>query len=1250
MESNKSPENIIVSEVKELLASPGRNGRNTMAKVKPYHIESDDWDDDEELVPVKRKKKKKSKKKKLNKENPKKESKKRSPLRGMFSFCLIVLLGCIIWQAPALISQTGLHHKITEVVFASYPGTVRTESVELDWQKPVVIKQVKYTNYQGEALLDIEEIKSEKNLIDFVLDFWHPGTFTISKPVLVVQTEEDRTNWDETIKQLTQNQSPEKKNSSWQYPVTVKIQDGSVELRDSGETKKLVSAIEASMMVPENPQEKATLEWDSQVGMNGRLLASMTADSGLTEEGSMEVQLKEIDLKPFQEILNSMIKNRNLSGLMTGNVLLNWNSNHESTIHTDLKVSSFELDLPEHLQDSIQLSEINVKGQSEIKNSDMTISQLDVDSEPISIHSTGKISFDELKQLGSRKQLFLLAGKSDYDVKTELNIAKICQLLPNTVRLHDDVQIESGLMTCTVKNDSMNAGQGFLLNLTSSELVAQRNSKQYRWEDPIRIDINAHAEENHLVVDKVHCVSDFLTIETKKTNENININLQCNLEQLANRLDSIVDFSEAKLKGELKGNIDYQLLSDEQFQVAGETRIQNFEFQWNRKKPWIEENLLCQFEGKGKLTGSIDSLFESGQVLVIAGDDNLKIHTIDSQDSQQGSGYQMVVKGDLTRWKNRLSPFGLINKYKLNDWDISGTIDGKVQLNMTDREIVFTDGYAYFEPLNVQGPTVNIQQKRAKILTQGTWLIHENRFMTPKTRWNSDSLALSLVDFDMKLIPDQLPSVEGDVTFKGSFPGMLAWVQGPDSLGGIRYQGQIGSRISFTNSSSMTRMNGDIYLDRFVAWSQEQKWNPQTQSQQVAWKPIWNENRIALKTDVLYDEISDQVTINQCDLASSAVIASIAGKVDHFMTSRVASLEGDFDYDFPKLLARLDQDISKNIQIAGKRKSSFSIAGPMNSRHRMAVSPRRSSSSVIKPLFKTVSQTNQQWPDQFVMRAGMGWQSAEIYGLNVGAGDINATLQDQMIDFGNLELDVNQGRVMLHPTIDFKSSPSILSIGTGRVIQGVEITREVCQSWMKFVTPVLADSAEVDGIFSLDLNYANMPLGQLKNSDVQGTLLIHEAQASQGPMVGKMVTMITQLMSILKMKNSRTLGEFQETDVRFPKQQVPFMMKNGSIQHQNLTMIINDVKLTTSGTVNADQSINLIAEIPIAEDWVDNNKHLKGMAGKTLKIPISGTLALPQVDQRALSMVSQQMIEGSAKGLIENQIEKQFNNLLDKIK
>jgi translocation and assembly module TamB len=1214
-----------------------------MAKVKPYQVDSDEWDDDEELVPARRKKKKSKKNK------PQKKKKKSNPLRGMFSFIFVVLIGCLIWQAPALISQTGLHHKITAAFLSDCPGSVRTESVELDWKKPIVIKKIKYENQEGQPLLNIEEIRSERNLIDFVIDFWHPGSFTVSKPVVIVQADEEKTNWDYTLKKWSEEGNEKSNNSDWQFPVSINIQDGSVELRDGNDSKILVSDIQASMIVPEEADENATFEWDSQVGRNGRLLATLDANSNISDEGSLELQLKEIELEPFREILNSLVNNREFSGIMSGDIHVNWNSVDElleTVVKTDLQMENIILDLPDYLEDQIQLSEVTLTGLTHIKDSQLTIDQFNLNSEPLQINSSGKITFSDLKNLQSKAQLFQLAGNSEYSVETNLDIAKITRLLPRTVKLHENVDVQSGSIHCSVEND----GQDLLVKITSSELVAERNSKTIRWEDPIQIDINAHAEEKHLVVDRVNCDSDFLKIQSTKEGKNLSVNLQCDLQQLANRLESVVDFSEAQLQGTLNGDIDYQMLSENRYQVAGELKVEDFEMQWNNQTPWIEENLTCHFEGSGQFTKSIDQMIESGQLSIVSGEDRLKIHTVN--DSSEGGSplYNMVVKGDMARWKNRMSVLDILNEYQLNDWDVNGTVDGKVKLQMNENEIVFTEGYAYFEPLKVQGPSVNIQQKRAKIQTEGTWLFNEKRFITPRSKWNSDSLALSFIDFDAKFIEGQIPQMDGELTFKGSFPKLLSWVQGPDSVSEFRYRGIVSSQLNFSNSNSTTRMNGELNLNRFVAWSGESGWNPQTQSRSVAWKPVWKEKRISLKTDVMYDEISDQVTIHQCALSSAAVLASISGTVDHLMTSRVASLDGNFDYDFPKLLAHLDPSISKNIQIVGKRQSSFSIAGPMNSRHRMATSPRRSSSSIIKPTFKTVSQTNQDWPDQFVMRAGMGWQSAEIYGLDVGAGDVNATLHNQLIDFGQVKLDVNQGHVILHPKIDFQQSPSVLSIGTGRVIQGVKITREVCQSWMKFVTPVLADSAEVDGIFSLDLQHANMPLGQLKNSDVQGTLLIHEAQAAQGPMAGKMVAIVGQLMTIFNRKKSRTLNEFGETSIRFPKQQVPFMMKNGRVVHRNLTMIVNDVRITTSGTVNADQSISLIAEIPVSQDWVDNNKYLKSMGGKTLKIPIGGTLALPQVDQRVFSMISQQAIQGSAKGLIDNQIQKQMNNLFDKIR
>ena len=108
-------------------------------------------------------------------------------------------------------------------------------------------------------------------------------------------------------------------------------------------------------------------------------------------------------------------------------------------------------------------------------------------------------------------------------------------------------------------------------------------------------------------------------------------------------------------------------------------------------------------------------------------------------------------------------------------------------------------------------------------------------------------------------------------------------------------------------------------------------------------------------------------------------------------------------------------------------------------------------------------------------------------------------------------------------------------------------------------------------------------------------------------------------------------------------------MADGRVEHQNFQIEIGDVIVRTSGYVGFDQSLGLVAEIPIRDKWVQRDKFLRGLKGQTLKIPIRGTLNKPQLDKRIIAWLGQQMIGSAAGGLLEDALDRGLQQGLDKL-
>jgi translocation and assembly module TamB len=98
-------------------------------------------------------------------------------------------------------------------------------------------------------------------------------------------------------------------------------------------------------------------------------------------------------------------------------------------------------------------------------------------------------------------------------------------------------------------------------------------------------------------------------------------------------------------------------------------------------------------------------------------------------------------------------------------------------------------------------------------------------------------------------------------------------------------------------------------------------------------------------------------------------------------------------------------------------------------------------------------------------------------------------------------------------------------------------------------------------------------------------------------------------------------------------------------------MTVKDVTITTEGRVGIDdQSLHLLANVPIQESWLAKAPpYLAGLKGKTLQIPITGTIGQPKLDARVLENLTKQLAAGAVKGAVDQQLQKGQTILQDEL-
>jgi hypothetical protein len=76
-----------------------------------------------------------------------------------------------------------------------------------------------------------------------------------------------------------------------------------------------------------------------------------------------------------------------------------------------------------------------------------------------------------------------------------------------------------------------------------------------------------------------------------------------------------------------------------------------------------------------------------------------------------------------------------------------------------------------------------------------------------------------------------------------------------------------------------------------------------------------------------------------------------------------------------------------------------------------------------------------------------------------------------------------------------------------------------------------------------------------------------------------------------------------------------------------------------------DESLALMAEVPIKARLLGADLSLGALEGQTLKIPIGGTLKKPKLDRRALQELPKQLLQNAARDVITDGLNKGLERL-----
>ena len=201
--------------------------------------------------------------------------------------------------------------------------------------------------------------------------------------------------------------------------------------------------------------------------------------------------------------------------------------------------------------------------------------------------------------------------------------------------------------------------------------------------------------------------------------------------------------------------------------------------------------------------------------------------------------------------------------------------------------------------------------------------------------------------------------------------------------------------------------------------------------------------------------------------------------------------------------------------------------------------------------------------------------------------------------------------VELQPANATADGRRALLIHPGTVLKRAAVTPEMWAELLPYVLPMAADSTNVAGELSVELDEWRIPLDDPQLSTGTGRLIVHRLEMTPGPLFRKLAALL-RLTPTLRV---------------VPDSTIAFQMRQQRLEHHNLMFAFPTVIVRTNGSVGLDKTLEVVVDFLPASSPLREN--LPPAAVRHLMIPIRGTLAHPDVDTSFVTRSGVDLIHGT---------------------
>ncbi|MEZ6133909.1 MAG: hypothetical protein R3C53_03255 [Pirellulaceae bacterium] len=1147
----------------------------------------------------------------------------------------IFLTGCALFVVflPQIVTSRSILNGLVNRYAGIAPLTVDLEQVKAGWMTPVSATGIQLKDAGGQVLARIGKVSTQKGLIGWITNSTDLGTIEVDGLEAAIVANQGTTNIEAAIAHLlatAPDVPPAEASSMSQTTGTVRIKDAKFLIAEAGRPEQWVVQIPTlSATLPTGNQFIGPIEAQANIGeASGTVVDSVgTIAANVKQVGEafeVEAQLQHLPVDlwhvvhaRFPDIPIDELQGR-VSGRLFGKLV---DTEHWSFDLQQVETRELAITAPDIVgKDTARLASVSATGRASLAGTSMIIEGVQLACDFGVVNAAADIPWPIPIPTAANP---FLEGAS---IRAEgtVDLPKLIFAARSLIPVRADTQVLSGTAQFLVsQNMNKQGAPTSQANLTLAGLRANAAGQELTWNDPLTVSLSADKQVSGLRFG-AEATAEFCSVKGGGTIEAGQIQGNVNLDVLQRRLSQWIELPIRNMNGSVDLEVVWNMAEVDVVEAQGRLNTSPLMITTNTGGEIQEPAWTGTFSATTRLAQGSPSQIDRAKFELTAQDEKL---TVDLQEPLAIAGpiegaatlppaaFNITLVGDLAGWKRR----GLVWLSEPPELELAGNINlalgGRIDLN----HVEIQQANWRSKPMHISTPSMKFHEAEMVGNFKG-------RVDTANlTRLRVDALQVQATSFSLGAKDEATADGSGRIgqaMFLVDLNNLLSSMSSLDappaqnaqatepvtevSATG-RVQGQMQWQVNSTAAGFALAATGE----NVVVLSKPPG--------SIAPTPLWDEPTITTKFSGQWTAETGAVDIDSLQLEMPWFNYSGNAAYHSQELQQQIVAKGEAVVDTTQLSTKLASMTGNQVQLYGKQ------TVPVDVQWTSASDPRTSMLAGLQAVTR------------------IGWEQARVAGIDVGAADVPVTIAAGQLAT-KAEIPVSGGMLRWDVTSDLTAQELVIHQAPMTVLENVAITPEMCKGWLKYVTPLIAEATSVDGRLSLVLNDANLTPANPRKQTVVGQLVMHSAEVGPGPLSNQIISMVKQIDAIRKKDFTQAVST-QKVWLKMPEQRIDFQMVDGRVFHRNLNIRVGDVNMTTSGSVSVDGQMDMMAAMPIPDDWIEKSPLLVGLRGQSLQFPMRGTLKAPQIDGESIRQLGRQAVQGAAQGLLEKGLSRGFEKI-----